>query len=103
MPFWLVTLPGLVEAHEAGREHLGVDAVATAVALGEERRDDRRHRADAGLQRGAVGHERAHVLGDRPVDVGGRRVGGLHGRLVALDEDVDLVERERVDVRRPLP
>jgi hypothetical protein len=38
------------------------------------------------------------VVGDRLVRLGGRRIRGLHRRLVALDEDVDRVERERVDV-----
>ena len=49
-------------------------AVVAAVALGEQPGDGRRDRADAGLERRAVGDEAAGVLGDRAVDVGRRRV-----------------------------
>ena len=92
-------LARLVQLHEAGREHLRVDAVVAAVALGEQRGDRRRDRADAGLQRGAVGDERrARARRSR----GRRRSGGgsasASGVAVALDQHVDLVDVERVAV-----
>ena len=93
-------LAGLVELHQPGGEHLGVDAVVAAVALGEQPGDRRRDRADPGLQRVAVGDEGAGVLGDRALGVAGRRVGDRERRRVGLDEDVDLVDVERVAVAR---
>ena len=93
-------LPGLVQLHQAGGEHLRVDAVVAAVTLGEQSGDRGRDAADAGLEGGAVGDEPSGVLGDRPLRVPGRRVRQGERSLVALDQDVDLVDVERVRVVR---
>ena len=93
-------LARLVQAHQPGREHLRVHAVAAAVALGEQRGDRPGHGADAGLQRGAFGDERARALGDRAVGVAGRGVVERQRLGVALDQQVDLVDVQRVRVLR---
>ena len=49
------------QRHEAGAEHLGVDPEAATV---EQRDSGVGHRADAHLQRGAVGHQLAQVARD---------------------------------------
>ena len=52
-------LAGLVQLHQAGGEHLGVDAVAAAVGSAASSDDDAgRDGPDAGLQGAAVGDER---------------------------------------------
>ena len=94
-------LAGAVQVHQPGREHLGVDAVVAAVAVGEQADDGRRDAADAGLERGAVGDERADVLGDRAVGVGRLGVGEEERVAVGLDEHVDLVDVDAVRVQRP--
>jgi hypothetical protein len=85
-------LAGLVEAHEAGGEHLGVDAEVAGVAVGEEVDHHRRDPADPGLERRAGADVRVHVAGDRRLDVRRGCVGQQEGHAVALDDEVDLID-----------
>jgi hypothetical protein len=87
-------LAGLVEPHQACREHLAVDAVVPAVALGEQAGDGTGDAADAGLERGAVGNVLADVPGDGDLDRRGLRIFQRGERTVAVDQHVDLVGPE---------
>jgi hypothetical protein len=91
-------LPGAVQVHQPGREHLAVDPVVAAFAFGEQRDDRRRDRADARLQRAAVVDERRGVPRDRAVDVGRRRVLQRERRPVTDHEHVDRVDVDPVRV-----
>ena len=62
-----VMTPRLDEAHDAVGEHLGVDA--EVVVVGERAEHRVRDRADAHLQRRAVGDQARHVSADRAVHV----------------------------------
>ena len=91
-------LARLVQRHQAVREHLGMHAVVAARGARQLARDRRRDRADAGLQGGPVGHERRSVARDLKVRFARLSLGERQGRRVGLDEDVDLLDLQRVPV-----
>ncbi len=93
-------LAGPVQAHEAGGEHLGVDAEAAQPPVREFRSDDVGDGTDAGLEGRPLLHVGQGVRGDRRVQLVGRRI--LQGERggVRLDEQIDQVERNGVVVRR---
>ncbi len=97
-PLLVAHLARLVELHQAVGEHLRVDAVVAAVTLGEQAGDRRGDRADPRLKRRSVVEVGAGVLGDRALGLGWLGGGQRERLLVALDEQVDLVEMQSVAV-----
>ena len=93
-------LAGLVQLHQSGGEHLGMDAESTARSARQLGGHDVGDRADAGLQRRPVVHVRQRVARDGLVHRVGRRVGEGEGGAVGLDEHIDRVQRDGVVVRR---
>src|SRR5205085_2130242 len=91
-------LARLVQPHQPGGEHLRVDPVVTAIALGQQGGDGVGDVPDAGLQGDAVVDEAGGEPGDRPLHVGGRGVGEVDRVAVAGDQDVDLVEVQAMRV-----
>ena len=92
-------LAGLVQLHQAGGEHLGVDAEPTERPAGELRGHDVGDGADAGLQRRPVPHVGQRVGGDGLVNGVGRGVGEGEWGAIGLDEHIDRVQRDGVVVR----
>ena len=66
--------------------------------VGEQAGDDRRDRADAGLERRPVGDVTPGLLGDGQVDVGAGGLGEVDGLRIGFHEDVDLVDVQPVRV-----
>ena len=96
--FFPVMTPACHEAHDAVREHLGVDAEVAPAA--EAREDGVGNPADPHLQRRAVADEARHVEADLPADVVDRLDRELRQRVVHRNEVGDLLDvDERVAVR----
>src|ERR1019366_7106035 len=89
-------LAGLVQLHQAVGEHLAVDAVPAAGALGQFGGHHVGDGPDADLQGGAVGDVSAGLGGDGVVDLVGRSLGQGEGLCVVLDHHVDQVEGQGV-------
>jgi cytosine/adenosine deaminase-related metal-dependent hydrolase len=91
-------LARVVQPHTAVGEHLAVQAVFAAVALGQQRGDLVGNRPDSRLQRGAGRNDVDSVLRDGVVDVRGRRFPSRERqrRVGRANQDVDLIGVQRM-------
>ena len=87
-----------MKTHEAGGEHLGVDAEVADVALRDHGGDTARDPADAGLQGAPVMDERHRVAGNQALGLRGFGIGKLERLAVGVHEHIDLRELEAVSV-----
>ncbi len=89
-----------MQVHAAVGEHLAVQPVVAAVALGQQRGDLVGDRADPRLQGRAGRHEVNGVPRDRLIDVGGRRFPSWQReRCVSrAHQDVDLIDVQRMAI-----
>ena len=90
---------GLDQIDHRVREHLGVDPEIAFVAEREGR--CRRDRADAELERGAVGDEIGDELADLPLDCADLPDGVLVRRHVDLDREIDVAHVDEAVAERP--
>ena len=91
-------LARLVEPHETGGEHLGVDAEVADAAGRDHLGDLAGDAADARLKGAAVVDEPHRVTGDRGLHLCRFGIGEVERLAVGPHEDVDLVERQAVRV-----